>query len=53
VEREHELEIVRETTEERNLGGPRIREQRREPTLSQDVDDCIADSGAGHVFDSK
>jgi hypothetical protein len=53
VEREHELEIVRETTEERNLGGPRIREHRREPTLSQDIDDCIADRGAGHAFDSK
>ena len=53
VKREHELEIVRKTREERHLGRPRVGEQDREPPLPKDVDDRITHRRAGHAFDSK
>ena len=53
VKRQHELEVVRKTGEERHLGRPRVGEQRRETPLPKDVDDCVTDRRAGHALDSK
>ena len=53
VQREHELEIVRETRQERHLGRPRVGEQSRETALPKDVDDRITNRRAGHALDSR
>ena len=49
VEREHEVEIVREPGQERHLRRARIREHLRELPFAKNVEDRITDGRSGHV----
>ena len=48
VQAEHEAELVGEIREERDLGRPRIREQRGEAVLAEDVEGRVADGSCRH-----
>ena len=53
VKREHELEIVRKTCQERHLGRPRVGKQGRESPVPKDLDDRVTDRWLGHALDSR
>ena len=48
VQRKHEAQIVRQVCEQLDLGRARVREQRRQTSLAEDVERRVADGAGGH-----